>query len=385
VSAFTNRALPEVLSFIVDNRGRSCPTAESGFPLIATNCLREGERYPTFENIRHVSEETRQSWFRAHPEPGDVLLVCKGSPGRVAVVPDPVPFCIAQDMVALRANSELVHPGYLYYRLKAPDVQRAIPNLHVGTMIPHFKKGDFGKLRFDVHDDLSEQRAIAEVLGALDDKIAANAELAVRAEDLMAATYERSLLAGARQAPLGTVAEFHNRRRVPLSARQREQRVGPVPYYGATGVFGYVDEALFDERLVLVGEDGSVVLPDGLPVVQYVWGPAWVNNHAHVLTGVGLSTEVLRLAIQRTNVAPIVTGAVQPKISMGNLRGLTLDIPGQGQMSAVEPEVDALCAVVRAKVEESRTLTNMRDTLLPQLMAGKIRVRDAERVFEGVV
>lgn len=131
---------------IIDNRGKTCPVVRSGFPLIATNCILNRNLYPIFENIRFVSQETYETWFRGHPEPGDMIFVLKGTPGRVNWVPDPVNFCIAQDMVAIRANDQEVYPKYLFAALRSSIIQQEIENLHVGTLIPHFKKSDFDKL-----------------------------------------------------------------------------------------------------------------------------------------------------------------------------------------------------------------------------------------------
>jgi hypothetical protein len=108
---------PDLLSQIVDNRGRTCPTADKGIPLIATNCIVNDRLFPVHEKVRHVSEETYNTWFRGHPEPGDIIFVCKGSPGNVAIAPDPVGFCIAQDMVAVRADPEAVYPRFLFAAL----------------------------------------------------------------------------------------------------------------------------------------------------------------------------------------------------------------------------------------------------------------------------
>ena len=66
------------------------------------------------------------------------------------MTPDPVPFCIAQDMVAIRADPKKVHPKYLFALLRSKAVQDQIGNMHVGTLIPHFKKGDFHKLLLPV-------------------------------------------------------------------------------------------------------------------------------------------------------------------------------------------------------------------------------------------
>jgi len=66
--------LPDLLSFIVDNRGKTMPTAKNGHILIATNCIKNEYLYPIFEKVRYLSDETYKTWFRAHPEPGDIIL-----------------------------------------------------------------------------------------------------------------------------------------------------------------------------------------------------------------------------------------------------------------------------------------------------------------------
>ena len=103
---FTKYSFTELLSNIVDNRGKTCPVDKAGLPLIATNCVKNDALFPTFKKVRYVNQETYDTWFRGHPEPGDMIFVCKGSPGDVCWTPDPVNFCIAQD----RGKGEK-HPG----------------------------------------------------------------------------------------------------------------------------------------------------------------------------------------------------------------------------------------------------------------------------------
>ena len=142
-------SLAEVTKFVVDNRGRTAPTAEKGIPLIATNCIDNKDLYPTYKNIRFVSEHTYENWFRSHPEPGDIILTLKGSQnGAVCLVPDPVDFVIAQDMVALRVNTDIIDQYYLFAVLRSREVQHQIKTLDVSGVIPHLKKTDFDKLIF---------------------------------------------------------------------------------------------------------------------------------------------------------------------------------------------------------------------------------------------
>lgn len=155
--------LSETTKFIVDNRGKTAPTASSGIALIATNCITNNQLYPQYINVRYVSQETYDTWFRSHPKPGDIILTNKGSQnGAVCLVPNPVDFAIAQDMVALRPNEKVIDPLFLFAALRSPTVQRQIKNLDVSGVIPHFKKTDFDKLYLP-YPNMETQKAIGHI------------------------------------------------------------------------------------------------------------------------------------------------------------------------------------------------------------------------------
>ena len=139
--------LTELLTTIVDNRGKTVPISDSGTPLIATNCIKHNSIYPTFDNVRYVNDEVMQSWFRAHPKPNDIIFVNKGTPGRVCLVPEPVNFCFAQDMMSFRCDSEKIDYQYLFAVLRSDFIQQKIENFHVGLVIPHFRKGDLDHIK----------------------------------------------------------------------------------------------------------------------------------------------------------------------------------------------------------------------------------------------
>ena len=171
--SFEKKPLPEILSFIVDNRGKTVPTTENGHILIATNCIKNENLYPSYEKIRYLSEETYQNWFRAHPKPGDILFVCKGTPGRVCMVPDPIDFCIAQDMVALRANEAIVYNKYLLVVLRSARIQKQIEQTSVGDVIPHFKKSFFNQLLIPI-PPMQIQRIIGDYYFVFSEKVEIN-------------------------------------------------------------------------------------------------------------------------------------------------------------------------------------------------------------------
>jgi type I restriction enzyme S subunit len=185
---------------------------------------------------------------------------------------------------------------------------------------------------------------------------------------------------------MGQHAVFSNSKRVPLSSRERALRMGSVPYYGAAGIVDHVDEHLFDGTYLLVGEDGSVANAQGYAVTQYVSGKFWVNNHAHVLQGLPpVSTEQLYLHLQHEPVAAFVTGAVQPKLSMGQLKQVPFVNAGGSISEALQAVVGPMFEKVLANQRESGALSALRDLMLPKLMSGQIEVQAAEQLMEAAL
>ena len=181
---------------------------------------------------------------------------------------------------------------------------------------------------------------------------------------------------GWRIGTVGEIIEIHDSKRIPLSGADRtKMEKKNYPYYGAASLMDFVDNYIFDGKYLLLGEDGTVVDDAGYPILQYVWGQFWVNNHAHILTGrLGYDVESLYMLFKQTPVKSIVTGAVQPKISQANLRSVQVVIPPEHNLREYNDLVEPLFSLFRANEEECKTFTALRDTLLPKLMSGEIDV-----------
>ncbi|KES10326.1 Restriction endonuclease [Snodgrassella alvi SCGC AB-598-O02] len=182
--------LTSLLANIVDNRGKSVPVSDTGFPLIATNCIKHSSIYPTFENIRYVNDDIKNNWFRTHPEPNDIIFVNKGTPGRVCLVPDPVSFCFAQDMIGFRCDPEKIDYQYLFAILRSEYIQKKIENYHVGLVIPHFKKGDLDSLNIPRMASRAEELAIGELYLTLSKKIELNNRINAELEAMAKTLYD---------------------------------------------------------------------------------------------------------------------------------------------------------------------------------------------------
>src|SRR3990172_1788363 len=97
---------------------------------------------------------------------------------------------------------------------------------------------------------------------------------------------EKNLPEGWVVSRLEDVVDILDSQRIPVNAKERENRKGKITYYGATGQVGWIDDYLFDEELVLLGEDGAPFLDADKQKAYIIRGKSWVNNHAHVLRAI---------------------------------------------------------------------------------------------------
>ncbi|EKG8256520.1 restriction endonuclease subunit S [Campylobacter upsaliensis] len=125
---------------------------------------------------------------------------------------------------------------------------------------------------------------------------------------------------------LGEACEILDNLRKPITKSKRTQ--GIYPYYGANGIQDYVNEYIFDGDFLLMGEDGSVINKDNSPVLNWVSGKFWVNNHAHILKEKSNTTNLrfVFFYLQTCDVSSIVRG-VPPKINQQNLKTIQIPLP----------------------------------------------------------
>lgn len=394
-----NVPLSELLSEIVDNRGRSCPTAPSGIPLIATNCVRNDSLYPTYENVRFVSRETHATWFRGHPEAGDIIFVNKGTPGRVCLVPDPVEFCIAQDMVAIRADHHKVYPKFLFAVLRSPDVQESIQQMHVGTMIPHFKKTDFPRLLIPVPTNRSLQEFIGNLYFAMSEKI----DLAVRINQALEATAVELFKRWFDDLnPEHTIAsELVNEGVLQIGdgyrAKNAEMREDGLPFIRAGNLNGGFDVS-GAERLSLtsvqkagdkVSRVGDVAFTSKGTIgrlarvsddtARFVYSPQvcfWRS-----LDPVRLHPLIMYCWMQTDGFAAQVEAVsgqtdMAPYVSLRDQRRMAVPLFPESQSTVVRM-IEPLLKSAALNSLESRSLIDIRDALLPRLLSGEVGCADA--------
>ena len=358
---------------------------DSGVPVLNGSNL---EGFSLSEKtFRYVTREKADSLNKANAHRGDIVITHRGTLGQIVFIPQDSKYdryVISQSQFRVRCNDKVL-PEYLVYYFHTPIGQHKLLSNASQVGVPALARPSSTFQQIEVVlPELSIQKRVVEIISTIQKKIVNNQELndnlLAQAQTLYKQFFPYSvqddLPDGWRIGTVGEIIEIHDSKRIPLSGADRakmEKRI--YPYYGAASLMDFVDNYIFDGKYLLLGEDGTVVDDAGYPILQYVWGQFWVNNHAHILTGrLGYDVESLYMLFKQTPVKSIVTGAVQPKISQANLRSIQVVIPPEHNLREYNDLVEPLFSLFRANEEECKTLTALRDTLLPKLMSGEIDV-----------
>ncbi len=421
---------PNLLSAIVDNRGRTCPVGNSGMPLIATNCIDPNSLYPRYDTTRFVSDEVYQTWFRGHPKAGDILFVCKGSPGRTNWVPDPVDFCIAQDMVSVRANPKIIYPKYLFAALRSPIVQAQIENMHVGTMIPHFKKGDFDKLNIPV-PSTAEQHVIGDFYFSISERITllreTNATLEAIAQAIFKSwfvdfdpvrakmegrapegmdeataalfpdSFEESELGlvpkGWRVAPLDSTADFLNGLALQKFPAESEDDWLPVIKIAQLrkGDTAGADRASTNIKPEYIVQNGDVLFSWSGSLEVEIWcgGAGALNQHLFKVSSADFP-KWFYFFWTRQHLPHFQQIAASKATTMGHIQRKHLTeakviTPTEAVMGVANDIFEPLLGQMINNALQAQTLAALRDTLLPRLISGKLRLPEADNAIAEAI
>lgn len=338
--------------------------------------------YATREFRYYIDEEKYSQMKRFTVKPNDLIISCSGTIGKVDLISEKDPIgIISQALLILRANTDIVLPEYLFYFLKSDYGYNSIISRSMGSVQVNIAKREvIENIKINI-PSLKEQEKIVKILSNIDEKIKLNNQIndnLFKIGDQLYFEnfdkYKKELPDGYRIVKLGDAVSNYDSKRKPMSSRERELHQGLYPYYGATSIIDYVDDYIFDDTYLLMGEDGTVKTDEGYPVLQYIWGKNWINNHAHVLKGEKISTEFLVFALRKINIESMITGAVQPKINQENMNKIEFVIGTESKNREYENIFTNIMNKYKNIIEENKRLEQLRDILLPKLMNGEINL-----------
>ncbi|MGC4865595.1 restriction endonuclease subunit S [Micromonospora sp. DT53] len=351
------------------------------------------------EDLAFLEEAKAAEFERSVAKLGDLIFTCWGTIGQLGLVDRNARYeryIVSNKQMKMTPDPSRVDPLFLYYSLCTPEAVARVRNSSIGSSVPGFNLTQLRAMTVKC-PSLSEQLAIASILGALDDKIAVNDRIAGKMDDLSTALFEEATT-NCSKASLASIA-------TPVLGATPDRAIGhywggTVPWASAKDVahssFGVV--ATTEERITVAAAQktrakpvppGSVVLTarGTVGAVARVIESSSFNQSCYAFIPgqipPGVLFHMIRMASE--HMLSIAHGTVFSTVNMKTFSHVVVPFLTDSQLPALEVKLTPLHRGIEQRLLESMALRRMRDTLLPELMSGRLRVREAEKVVEEAV
>lgn len=407
--------LGEVVSDVIDYRGRSPRKTNEGVPLVTARIVKGGRVLPAEE---FISSADFEEWMRRGlPEAGDVVVTTEAPLGQVAQL-DGRRVALAQRLILLRGKKNVLDNTYFRYAMQSPIVQEQLMSRATGTTVVGIRQTELRKILVPL-PPFREQVSIAQVLRPLDDKFDVNRRMEGTLEEIAHTLFQSWFVDFDPVSGISTVPE-EVRRLFP--DRLVDSRLGPVPEgweFGSLAelimvsresidprghpleLFDHYSLPAFDVGRVPAREygadikssklqvaDGCVLLSKLNPRIPRVWWPSSSGARRRIASTefvvtlprdyftssylFGLFTSA-RFRSTFTSLVRGTSGSHQ-RVSVGDLLNIEVSIPPREIIERFDAIVTPMFAQREALTAESNTLAELRDTLLPKLLSGELRL-----------
>ena len=304
----------------------------------------------------------------------DIIFTAVGTLGQIGLLSDNQDYpryIISNKQIRLRLNQEKVTPQFVYYWLASDLMQEVIEQRNTGSSVPLINLGVVKNLLIPL-PPLPEQKAIASVLSSLDDKIdllhRQNKTLEAMAETLFRQWFIEEAKEDWEVSSLGDVVKIAYGKNLPTS---RLLDSG-YPVFGGNGQIGFYDRFLYSEPQVLVSCRGEASGKVNISLPN-----SFITNNSLVLERKenGISFEYLKFYALAYDFGLHVSGSAQPQITIDGLFNAEFRWPPLDLVESFTEVVRPLEDKRLTNYVQIQTLENLRDTLLPKLMSGEVRVQ----------
>lgn len=173
---------------------------------------------------------------------------------------------------------------------------------------------------------------------------------------------------------LGDISTFLDNKRIPLKEDDRKQIKGEYPYYGASGIIDYVNDYIFDEELILMGEDGANIVTRSSKLIFLAKGKYWVNNHAYVIKADNnINQYFLSESLERINYEKYNTGTAQPKLNREVCQKIKVKIPQFNEQNKIANFLLVIDEKLRLLEQKYQYYQNFKKYLMQQIFTQKLR------------
>ena len=374
-------------------RGGKGAYKESGISLIRSQNVLDFSF--SSDGLAFIDDEQAKALKNVTLESQDVLLNITGdSVARVCKVPDAwLPARVNQHVAIVRANENILNPDFLLYSLLSKENKNllltmagagATRNALTKTMIEEFEIS---------LPEIHEQKSIATILSALDDKIELNLQMNKTLEEMAMALYKHWFVdfgpfqdgefVGSElgEIPEGwEVQQLENLLEIKYGKDHKKLQEGNIPVYGSGGIMRYVDTFLYDQDSILIPRKGT------LSNLFYLREPFWsVDTMFYSKFRKKNFGKYVYYFLKSQDLASMDVGSAVPSLTTELLKRIKILVPSTQEVEKFNDIVSGYFEVMESNKEENQTLTQLRDTLLPKLISGEVRVKDVEKTLTEVL
>jgi len=307
-------------------------------------------------------------------EIGDIVIARTGATtGYNKTIKDDVTSVFASYLIRYRINKEVADPFFVGYNLQSYNWYGFVENIIGGSAQPGANAKQFASFEFFL-PPLPEQKAIAAVLSSLDDKIdllhRQNKTLEAMAEALFRKWFIEEAKEDWEEKPLGEIVNIKYGKNLPTSKLTEKG----YPVFGGNGQIGFYSEYLYEKPQVLISCRGAA---SGKVVISSPY--SFITNNSLILElkkENNITFEFLKYYALSTDFSNYISGSAQPQITINDLSNATLVIPDNKSLILHFTDIVSFIEMkMLANKNQIRTLEQLRDTLLPKLMSGEVRVK----------
>lgn len=352
-------------------RARNEELANHGIPFARVSNIKDGFQ---LENADQFPEKDLYKVGNKISQYGDVVLTSKGTVGRFAYVRADIPkFVYSPQLCFWRVlDSEIIDSRFLFFWMSSWEFLLQINGVKGQTDMADYVSLADQRVMHLTLPSLPAQRAIAGILGALDDKIELNRRMNITLESIARAVFrqwfvENEKVNGWESLKWGDISTLEYGK----SLCDYKFTVAPYVVYGTNGAIGRHTEFLYPSEGIIIGRKGAY------RGIHYSPNPFFVIDTAFYLKPrKPFSMKWAYYELLRVDLDGMDSGSAIPSTSRTDFYNLPVVFPPQEIMNSFDAFVAPLFSKIYANETESRTLASLRDTLLPKLMRGEVRVSE---------
>ena len=365
--------IQDLLEKVIDNRGKTPPVSETGHILLEINSLVGSQKFPDYSVVKKkVSDDVYNSWFRSgHPIKNDILIPTVGTLDAIAVM-DRDDCCIAQNIIAFRINKQICDPGFLYYTLCDKNTRKRLLGLDIGGVQPSIKVPHLKQLEVEI-PGLNTQQRISKILSSIDEKITLNSYINDNLLKIVEAVFNDRFSSRIRgKKKIGDYIS-PKRGRALLS---KDAKFGSVPV-----VAGGLEPATFHNASNTSAPVITISASGANAGYVNLWEiPVWSSDSSFIDTN---ATNVpyfwyIMLETRQKEIYDAQTGSAQAHIYPRHIEEMSVGEINEAEMVEYENTISPFFKEIGKNNLENERLTKLRDTLLPELLNGKVDVSNID-------